>query len=60
MYKVFTIIDCCYIFYRLNPLSLDYLFEPLGKCSANKQSGWPGNLPGLVTNEATEEPGAGG
>ena len=23
--KVFTIIDCCYIFYRLNPLSLDYI-----------------------------------
>ena len=35
--KVFTIIDCCYIFYRLNPLSLDYLFEPLGKCLANIQ-----------------------
>ena len=34
--KVFTIIDCCHIFYRLNLLSLHYFQDPLGKSSANK------------------------
>ena len=35
------------------------MFEPLGKCSTNKQRGRPSNPPGVVTNVPTEKPGAG-
>ena len=35
------------------------MFEPLGKCSTNKQRGRPSNPPGVVTNVPTEKPGPG-